>query len=167
VQRDTRTTFNQSNRSTAAQANRTTSGQSRAANPQASRTTTNQAGGVGSPAVNPGTKKAARKNQPKDRLGQAVVSMIFGIFGILFFIVAMIKMSFDTQYSYTISPGAIISSFFAFILNIVGFILGIRARRSTKGRGMAIAGITLTTLPLIVTIIIIIATFVLSYYMLR
>ncbi|MGG3283158.1 DUF4190 domain-containing protein [Paenibacillus solani] len=163
MQHDKRTAFNQPNRSKPAQASRTASGQSRTASPQANRTTANQAGGVGSPLGNPRAKKAAMKNQPKDRLGQAVVSMIFGIFGILFFIVAMIKMSFDSQYSYTTSPGTMITFLFAFILNIVGFILGIRARRSTKGRGMAIAGITLTTFPLIVMIIFIGGTLVLYY----
>lgn len=93
MQRDTRTTFNQPNRSTPAQANRTASGQSRVASPQVNRTTTNQAGGAGSHLGNPSATTAAMKNQPKDRLGQAVVSLIFGIFGIIFFIVAMIKMN--------------------------------------------------------------------------
>lgn len=47
MQRDTRTTFNQPNRSTSAQTNRTVSGQSKAASPQVNRTTVSQAGGAG------------------------------------------------------------------------------------------------------------------------
>ncbi|CAM3464405.1 LITAF domain-containing protein [Marinicrinis lubricantis] len=47
MQRDTRTTFNQPNRSAPAQANRAVSGQSRAASPQVNRATVSQAGGAG------------------------------------------------------------------------------------------------------------------------
>lgn len=121
-------------------------------------------GGANSPSGNTSkTTKAAMKNQPKDRLGQAVVSLIFGIFGILFFIVGMLKLGFDSQYSYTTSTGTMATILFAFILSVVGFFLGIIARRSSKGRGMAIAGITLTTLPVVVMILIIGGGLVLNY----
>ncbi|MGG3508009.1 DUF4190 domain-containing protein [Paenibacillus lautus] len=157
------TTFNQPNRTTA-QANRTASSKSRAASPQVNRTTTNKVGGADSPSGNTSkTTKAAMKNQPKDRLGQAVVSLIFGIFGILFFIVGMLKLGFDSQYSYIPSTSTMATIFFAFILSVVGFFLGIIARKSSKGRGMAIAGITLTTLPVVVMILIIGAGLVLIY----
>jgi len=88
--------------------------------------------------------------------------MIFGIFGIILFIVGMMKLNDDSLYSYTTSPGTAISLFFAFVLNLVGFILGIRAKRSSSGRGMAIAGITLTTLPLIVFLLFIVGIILIS-----
>lgn len=158
------TTFNQPNRTTPAQANRTVSSKSRAASPQVNRAATNKVGGADIPSGNTSkTTKAAMKNQPKDRLGQAVVSLIFGIFGILFFIVGMLKLGFDSQYSYMTSPGTMATIFFAFILSVVGFFLGIIARKSSKGRGMAIAGITLTTLPVVVMILIIGMGLVVNY----
>lgn len=98
------------------------------------------------------------------QLGDAVArKLIFGIFGILFFIVGMLKLGFDSQYSYMPSTGTMATILFAFILSVVGFFLGIIARKSSKGRGMAIAGITLTTLPVVVMIIIIGAGLVLVY----
>ena len=51
-------------------------------------------------------------------------------------------MGFESQYSYMSSAGTMATIFFAFILSVVGFFLGIIARKSSKGRGMAIAGIT-------------------------
>ncbi|MDL1163812.1 DUF4190 domain-containing protein [Yersinia pestis] len=165
MKQDTRTTtFNQPNRTTPAQANMTVSSKSRAASPQVNRTAINKVGGADVPSGNTSkTTKAAMKNQPKDRLGQAVVSLIFGIFGILFFIVGMLKLGFDSQYSYMPSTGTMATIVFAFILSVVGFFLGIIARKSSKGRGMAIAGITLTTLPIVVMILIIGAGLVLVY----
>ncbi|MED4572715.1 hypothetical protein P9302_25100 [Brevibacillus agri] len=98
---------------------------------------------------NANKQKPSKQSEPKDRLGQAVVAMIFGIFGLILFIVTWLKMDYDSTHSYTISAGTAITAFFAFIFNVAGFILGIRARRSSKGRGMAIAGITLTAIPFV------------------
>jgi hypothetical protein len=55
VQRTTRTTGNQPNRSTPTQANRTVSGQTRVTNPQVNRTTVSQTGGAGSSSNSSGT----------------------------------------------------------------------------------------------------------------
>ncbi|MCP1358587.1 hypothetical protein [Aneurinibacillus migulanus] len=86
------------------------------------------------------------KKEPKDRLGQAVVSLITGIFSIFFLLLAFPNMN--------INPG--VGAFqiaLSFILALIGFVLGIRARKSPKGRGLAIAGITLTVVPFILGII--------------
>ncbi|UHA74677.1 DUF4190 domain-containing protein [Paenibacillus sp. 481] len=86
----------------------------------------------------------SNKKQPKDRLGQAVVSMICGIFGLLLLILAWYETNIRTESYFYRGPdytlGFIAASWF---ISIPGFILGVRARRSPKGRGMAIAGITL------------------------
>ncbi|GIP57174.1 hypothetical protein [Paenibacillus woosongensis] len=112
-------------------------------------------------------KKGGKKKQPVDRLGQAVVSLIFGIFGMLLFLLSCIKLNMDSQYSYTTSPGTMFTIVLAYIVNTVGFILGIRARRSTKGRGMAIAGITLTALPFVLMTLFIGGAIILTFLLLR
>lgn len=152
-QRTTRTTLNQPNRSAATQANRVTGSQTRGTGSQ--QTSANQ------PA---NTQKPPTKTQPVDRLGQAVVSLIFGIFGIILFFLSWVKMEYDSTHLYTTSAGTVITIFFAFILNVVGFILGVRARRSSKGRGMAIAGITLTAVPFVVMTLFLVAGLI-GYYM--
>jgi hypothetical protein len=148
-------------RSTSSQVNRPVSSQTRTA--QMNRTTDSTAGGAGGETFvnqNVNKQKASPKDQPKDRLGQAVVSLIFGIFGIILFFVSLIKMDYDSTHSYTFSGGTAIITFFAYILNVVGFILGIRARRSSNGRGMAIAGITLTAFPLVIMTLFFVVTLV-------
>ncbi|GAA0133475.1 hypothetical protein YSY43_03150 [Paenibacillus sp. YSY-4.3] len=112
-------------------------------------------------------KKGGKKKQPVDRLGQAVVSLIFGIFGMFLFLLSCIMMNIDSQYSYTTSPGTMFTIVIAYIVNTVGFILGIRARRSTKGRGMAIAGITLTALPFVLMTLFIGGAIILTFFLLR
>jgi hypothetical protein len=72
--------------------------------------------------------------EPKDRLGQAVVSLITGIFSIIFFL-AVPNMNAEQEAGI---PLLLLSILLAFI----GFILGVRERKSPKGRGMAIAGMT-------------------------
>lgn len=169
MNRTTRTMDNQANRLVATQANRTLSRQTREINTQvnSATSTTSQAGRTSSQKTlanqNVNKQKPPTQNQPKDRLGQAVVSLIFGTFGIIFFIFAILKMDYDSKYSYTTSAGTLITIIFAYILNVVGFILGIRARRSPKGRGMAIAGITLTALPVVVMTLFIVGAVILSF----
>ncbi|KHF35417.1 hypothetical protein VQ056_21340 [Paenibacillus sp. JTLBN-2024] len=106
----------------------------------------------------PATKK---KKPPKDRLGQAVVSLIFGIFGILMFIMSLFAM--DLGSGYEAPAGAMFMMLLSFIVSLIGFVLGIRARRSPSGRGMAIAGITLTAIPVALMTITIILVFAIMY----
>ncbi|WP_019639320.1 hypothetical protein [Paenibacillus fonticola] len=113
------------------------------------------------------TSNKASKKQPVDRLGQAVVSLIFGIFGIFLFLLSCIKMNIDSQYSYTTSPGTMVTIVIAYIVNTAGFILGIRARRSANGRGMAIAGITLTALPFVLMSLFIGGAIILTFLLFR
>ncbi|MED0671749.1 hypothetical protein P4S95_16350 [Aneurinibacillus aneurinilyticus] len=87
------------------------------------------------------------KKEPKDRLGQAVVSLITGIFSIFFLLLAFLNMGINLGI-------ATLQIALSFILAFIGFVLGIRARKSPKGRGLAIAGITLTVVPFILGFII-------------
>lgn len=97
----------------------------------------------------PATKQS-KKKQPVNRLGQAVVSLICGIFGILLFLNSLSKFQLaSTYYYYDPMPMAMFTMMVSFIVNLLGFVLGIRARRSISGRGMAIAGITLTAVPVV------------------
>ncbi|WP_138417789.1 hypothetical protein [Aquibacillus sediminis] len=84
------------------------------------------------------------KQDSKDRLGSAVVSLIIGIFSILLLLLGPV--------------GVIISG----ILSIVGLTLGLKAKNSSSGRGLAIAGITLTIIPLVIFVLVIIASIVLA-----
>ncbi|MGZ9583149.1 DUF4190 domain-containing protein [Paenibacillus marinisediminis] len=167
MQDNNRTATKQSNHSRPVQGNRAVNGQARSAGNQGNRTTgshlkgsMNQQTSARQPAQ---AQKAPTKKQPIDRLGQAVVSLIFGIFGILLFFLAFIKMEFDSTYLYTISPGTMMTIIIDYILSVTGFILGIRARRSIKGRGMAIAGITLTALPVVLMTLLFLATLAVSF----
>ncbi|PPA88404.1 hypothetical protein C4A76_08620 [Brevibacillus laterosporus] len=163
MQRTTRTTSNQSNRSTFNQTNRTVSSQTRVTNTQGNRGTNSQMRTMTNQQSSPQQKttqqKRPVKNQPQDRLGQAVVSLIFGIFGIILFLMSWFMLNYNSRY-YTVSPGTMLTIFLAFIINVTGFILGIRARNSSKGRGMAIAGITLTSLPFVVMTLFFVATII-------
>lgn len=155
-------------RPTTNQANRTVSSETRAA--QMNRIASSKAGGTGGETfVNQNVTKqnASSKNQQIDRLGQAVVSLIFGIFGIILFIVSLMKMEYDSSHNYTMSAGTAITSFFAYILNAVGFILGIRSRRSSKGRGLAIAGITLTAFPFVIMTLFLIASIFVNFLLMH
>lgn len=112
------------------------------------------------------TTKVDMKTKSKDRLGQAVVSLIFAIFGFLFFIVSIFIMIFNSHTSDTSTVFTVISLFLAFILNFIGLILGSRAIRSSRGRGIAIAGTILTSIFLFITIIFIGGAGLIYYYIL-
>ena len=89
----------------------------------------------------------------KDRLGSAIVSFISGIFSIVFLFLSFVM-------GECVAPLIV-----SFILSIIGLTLGIRARTSSSGRGLAIAGITLTVVPLIISIVMIILTAILFFTM--
>ncbi|MNJ45644.1 hypothetical protein D3C77_407500 [compost metagenome] len=158
-QQNNRTTHNQSLRETSTQVNRTAGSQARMAGSQTNKGNGSQTKGS--------TKRTRKQKQPVDRLGQAVVSLIFGIFGIILFVLSLVKLNYDSRYSYTTSPGTMVTMILAYIVNAVGFILGIRARRSTKGRGMAIAGITLTALPFVLMTLFIGGAIILTFFLFR
>lgn len=160
-QQNSRTTQQQPLRENATQAHRTTGSQARTAGGW-----TNRGNGSGGQTKG-STKRARKQKQPVDRLGQAVVSLIFGIFGIILFLLSCVKMNYDSQYSYTTSPSTMLTIVIAYIINAVGFILGLRARRSTKGRGMAIAGITLTALPFVLMTLFIGGAVILMFLLFR
>lgn len=86
----------------------------------------------------------------KDRLGSAVVSLITGIASILFLFLG-----------FALGESGMAFVILSFILSIVGLTLGIRARKSPNGRGMAIAGITSTVVPLILVSVVAILAVVL------
>lgn len=107
------------------------------------------------------TSKAEKKvSIPKDKQGSAIISMILGIVTALFIFLAIVIEVIT--YGYT----DVGQTFFiiACVFSLVGFPLGLSARKSSRGRGMAIAGIALTVLPfliMILAIILSILTFIL------
>ncbi|MFJ7978449.1 hypothetical protein ACIQZI_22845 [Peribacillus sp. NPDC096379] len=103
------------------------------------------------------TKTVNSVKPQKNRQGSAIVSMILGIISTFFLLLAIITAVATSNQMY--SSG--IDGVFAVISGIVsllGFPLGLWARKSSKGRGMAIAGITLTILPFLFVVFGLIAT---------
>lgn len=88
----------------------------------------------------------------KDRLGSAIVSLITGIFSILFLFLGFVM-----------GESGVTILIISFVLSFVGLILGIRARKSSSGRGLAIAGITLTVVPFVLSIVAIIFTVLMAF----
>ncbi|MUG73212.1 hypothetical protein [Paenibacillus validus] len=113
MQRGTRTTFNQPNRSTPAQANMTTSGQSRAASPQVNRATVSQAGGAGSQSSGTGNVNAVVCRKCKspqvvaNKRGYSFANM-FKTLGIMILIgiLSIVFVSFEFMYGTGSSPSA-------------------------------------------------------------
>ncbi|MFC3749540.1 hypothetical protein [Paenibacillus sp. GCM10012306] len=102
------------------------------------------------------SQKSKVVKKEKDRLGSAIVSLITGIFSILFLLLGF-SMG-EPRMALIVMSG---------ILSIIGLPLGIRARKSSSGRGLAIAGITLTVVPFIITIVGGILVFVFAYWTAR
>lgn len=100
------------------------------------------------------SQKSKAVKPAKDRLGSAIVSLITGIFSILFLLLAV-----------PMGSAAVAFIFLSCILSIIGLPLGIRARKSTSGRGLAIAGITLTVIPFIISIVWVVGVVFLLYRM--
>lgn len=103
--------------------------------------------------------KTKEKPRP-DRLGRAVVSFIFSLFGFFLFILTF-KAFDDNAYLY--SNGPLIFFVIVLIVNLISFILGINARRSSSGRGLAIAAITISSIPLVFQLFLIVGAFLLLY----
>ncbi|AJS61425.1 hypothetical protein UB51_06535 [Paenibacillus sp. IHBB 10380] len=153
---------NQTYKSSQASTNKPASAQRPIVKPQANRTVPAQVAGAarsssGTQSKTPAATKNSKKRQPKNRLGQAIVSLIFGIFSIILSIIALLKLVNDALNPYTnqtsATAGFIVLAFLIFMFSLIGFILGIRAKRSTSGRGMAIAGIIMTSPPLFLIIL--------------
>ncbi|TQR41747.1 hypothetical protein [Paenibacillus popilliae] len=91
---------------------------------------------------------------PVNRQGQAVASLMFSLLGILSFLYILKHLNevikYNSIFSSELKPVMITS----FILNIIGFALGIRARHSARGGGIAIVGATFASIPLGICVVI-------------
>lgn len=105
------------------------------------------------------TSKAAAKpvspsKAPVNRQGQAVASLMFSLLGILSFLYILNHLNevikYNSIFTSKLKPVMITS----FILNIIGFALGIRARHSARGGGIAIVGATFASIPLGICVVI-------------
>lgn len=108
------------------------------------------------------TTKAVKKVPPlKDKQGSAIISMILGIFASLFILLAIVV----DVVTYG-SDASVVFFGFSIVISLIGFPLGLSARKSSKGRGMAIAGITLTFIPFLLAIFALISSilFMVSMY---
>jgi hypothetical protein len=109
------------------------------------------------------TTKTVKAGKPqKDRLGSAIASMILGIFASIFTLFAIITSVNESYMGYTSDIGATYM-IIAGVFSLVGFPMGLRARKSTRGRGMAIAGIILTFFPFMFLILALIAFLLLFF----
>lgn len=101
------------------------------------------------------TTKVVKKVPPqKDKQGSAIVSMILGIIAALFILLAIVV----DVVTYG-SDASVVFFGFSIVASLIGFPLGLSARKSSKGRGMAIAGITLTFIPFLLAIFVLISSF--------
>lgn len=95
------------------------------------------------------------KNQNKktDRFGRALVSFILSFIGLaslaLFY---MVRIANSISHYNTGQTGIL-----TLTINGISFFLGISARNSTSGRGLAIAAITISSIPLTLLLIYLIA----------
>lgn len=99
----------------------------------------------------------------KDRSGLAITSLILGIISALFFVVAIIFFIFDfvatAQYSNTVASLyyerdeteveiGIICFIISGLIGLISFPMGIRAKKTSNGRGMAVTATVLSFLPM-------------------
>ncbi|MGG4145474.1 hypothetical protein ABEW34_20395 [Paenibacillus algorifonticola] len=109
-----------------------------------------------SPAAQP-APQAANKKQPTNRLALAIISLIFGIISVLLCVgglFSFIGTALNPYASDTAGMASvIISAILIFIFSLLGFIFGLASKRSSSGKGMAIAGIILSAPPLFLTIL--------------
>ncbi|MED5018809.1 hypothetical protein P9847_15980 [Paenibacillus chibensis] len=103
----------------------------------------------------PSPSKKQIKQQ--DRLGRAVVSFIFSLIGLIFMFLFFKALSISAS-NFSNSTGIIVFFFIVYFLNALSFFLGISARRSTSGRGLAIAAITISAIPFAILTIFLVLT---------
>lgn len=98
----------------------------------------------------------------RNRLGQAVVSFIFSFLSVIPLILFFITLDGATSRLYVYPDydpyeavaGVVIVELVLFLFfNLLSIILGVRARKSTSGRGLAIAGLTISIIILAVPLI--------------
>ncbi|WP_211750097.1 hypothetical protein [Paenibacillus sp. Marseille-Q4541] len=97
-------------------------------------------------------QKATTEIKKVDRLGRAVVSFIFSFIGLASFTLFCMAMeTYSTSYDPN-ETGILVTTILTLMINLTSFFLGISARRSTSGRGLAIAAITISAIPLTIVI---------------
>ncbi|PGK47534.1 hypothetical protein CN907_01580 [Bacillus anthracis] len=99
----------------------------------------------------------------KDRSGLAITSLVLGIISAVFFVLAVILLIFDlvasAQYSNTIASlyykrddtvamVGIICFIISGLIGVISFPMGVRAKKTSKGRGMAVAATVLSFFPM-------------------
>ncbi|WP_341277945.1 hypothetical protein [Paenibacillus sp. FSL H8-0537] len=99
----------------------------------------------------------AHNKQPKNRLALAIISLIFGIISVLLCIgglLIFIGTALNPYADDTVGMASfIISGILIVIFSLLGFIFGLASKRSSSGKGMAIAGIILSAPPLFLTVL--------------
>jgi len=109
-------------------------------------------------------QKVKKELKKVDRLGRAVVSFIFSFIGLAFFAI-FIKVMDANSSNY--EPSALtritVALILALLINAISFFLGISARRSTSGRGMAIAAITISAIPLTILVVFLLGSILLTF----
>lgn len=91
-----------------------------------------------------------------NRQGQAVASLLFGSLGILTFLYILSNLSTALKFNTLFSSEQKQVMITSFILNLIGFILGISGKRSSRGSGIAVVGMTLSSIPLGICLVILI-----------
>lgn len=99
----------------------------------------------------------------KNRLGSAVVSMILGIISTIFFLLSILTVVVFSNTIFGTGHLDLILFCFSAPCALLGFPLGIWARKSAPGRGMAIAGMTLTFIPFMLSLILLIGAMTFNF----
>lgn len=109
-------------------------------------------------------QKAKKEIKKVDRLGRAVVSFIFSFIGLAS--LGLFHMAMEANKSYnTNGNGIMVTMALVLLINATSFFLGMSARRSTSGRGLAIAAITISSIPLALMLLLIIGTMLAMFLM--
>lgn len=110
-------------------------------------------------------QKVKKEIKKVDRLGRAVVSFIFSFIGLASLALFHMAMEANKANYNTNGTGIMITMALVLLINATSFFLGISARRSTSGRGLAIAAITISTIPLALILLLIIGTILTMFLM--
>jgi hypothetical protein len=103
-------------------------------------------------------QKVKKEIKKVDRLGRAVVSFIFSFIGLASLALFYRVMEANNASYNTNETGILITIALVLIINATSFFLGISARRSTSGRGLAIAAITISAIPLTLVVLLLLGT---------
>ncbi|OAB45980.1 hypothetical protein [Paenibacillus glacialis] len=106
-------------------------------------------------------QKVKKEVKKVDRLGRAVVSFIFSFIGLAFFAIFIKVMDANSSnYESSALTRITVALILALVINAISFFLGISARRSTTGRGLAIAAITISAIPLTILVVLLLGTII-------